>query len=155
MDEQSTPEEAAELAFDEAGQADPVGARGSGGEEGLQVLPDDPVQDRVGGGARDVGSHGAGPSGFRAARQGLAAARQNQVAPGTEAARCNTRRNRAFHRRSSVGSPPPLGAYARGRFDDEVRGELVVLGVRVAEGDHPPSAGSACISAAMPVGAEP
>jgi hypothetical protein len=33
MDEQATPEKAAELAFDEAGQADPVGARGSGGEE--------------------------------------------------------------------------------------------------------------------------
>ena len=93
MDEQSTPEEAAELACDEAGQADPVGARGSGGEEDIQVLPDDPVQDRIGGGARDVGSHGAGPSGFRAARQRLAAPRQNEVAPGTEAARCNTRRN--------------------------------------------------------------
>jgi hypothetical protein len=94
MDEQATPEEAAEL--NEAGQADPVGACGSGGEEGLEVLPDDPVQDRVGGGARDVGSHGAGPSGFRAARQRLAAARQNEVAPGTEAARCNTQRNRGY-----------------------------------------------------------
>jgi hypothetical protein len=30
------------------------------------VLLDDPVQDRVSGGARDVGSHGAGHSGFRA-----------------------------------------------------------------------------------------
>ena len=97
MDEQPAPEEAAELAFDEARQADPVGARRRRGEEGLQVLPHDPVQDRVGGGARDVGSHGAGPSGFRAVRQCLAAARQNEIARSTEAPRCNTRRNRALH----------------------------------------------------------
>ena len=43
-----------------------VGARGGRGEEGLQMLLHHPVQDRVGGGARDVGSHGAGSSGFRA-----------------------------------------------------------------------------------------
>jgi hypothetical protein len=56
-------EEGAELAFDEAGQADPVGARGDCGEEGLQVLPDHSVQDRVGGSAGYVGSHGArGPA---------------------------------------------------------------------------------------------
>jgi len=36
MDEQSTAEEGAELAFDEAGQADPVGARGGSGEEGFR-----------------------------------------------------------------------------------------------------------------------
>jgi hypothetical protein len=41
--------------------------RGGGcGEEAFQVFVDDPVQDRVGGGARDIGSHGAGPSRFRA-----------------------------------------------------------------------------------------
>ena len=122
VDEQATPQAAAELAFDEAGQADPVGARCSGGEEGLQVVPDDPVQDRVGGGARDVGSHGAGPSGFRAARQRLAAAprtrshlapRRRGVAPGATA-RCT-----AGHRSARCH---PLGAHARGRFDAEVRG---------------------------------
>ena len=64
MDEPATPEEAAELALDEAGQADPVGAGGGCGEEGLQMLLDHPVQDRVGSGARSVGSHGAGPSDF-------------------------------------------------------------------------------------------
>ena len=62
MDEQPAAEEAAELALDEAGQADPVGAGGGRGEEGLQMLLDHPVQDRVGGGARSVGSHGAGPA---------------------------------------------------------------------------------------------
>ena len=56
MDEQPAPEEGAELALDEAGQSHPVGARGGGGEEGLQVLPDHSVQDRVGGSAWDVGS---------------------------------------------------------------------------------------------------
>ena len=66
MCEDTTPEKAAELALDEAGQPDPVDARGGRSEEGLQMLLDRPVQDRVGGGARDVGSHGAGPSGFRA-----------------------------------------------------------------------------------------
>jgi len=37
------------------------------------VLVDYPVQDRVGSGARDVGSHSAGPSAFRAvpAREAL------------------------------------------------------------------------------------
>jgi hypothetical protein len=59
-------EEGTELAFDEVGQPDSVGARGGRGEEGFQVLLDHAVQDRVGGGARDVGSHGAGSSGFRA-----------------------------------------------------------------------------------------
>src|SRR5215470_4912254 len=66
MCEDTTAEKAAELALDEAGQPDPVGARGGRGEEGLQMLPDHPVQDRVGGSAWDVGSHGARPSGFRA-----------------------------------------------------------------------------------------
>src|SRR5262245_6842197 len=66
MDEQPAPEEGAELALDEAGQSHPVGARGGRDEEGLQVLPDHSVQDRVGGSAWDVGSHGARPSGFRA-----------------------------------------------------------------------------------------
>src|SRR5262249_50944612 len=66
MDEQPAPEEGAELALDEMGQADPVGTRGGRGEEGLQVLPDDPVQDRVDGSAWGVSSHGARPSGFRA-----------------------------------------------------------------------------------------
>ena len=69
MDEQPAPEEGAELALDEAGQSHPVGARGGRGEEGLQVLPDHSVQDRVGGSTWDVGSHGARPSGFRAVRQ--------------------------------------------------------------------------------------
>jgi len=72
---------------------------------------DDPVQDRVGGGARDVGSHGAGPSGFRAVRRCLAAARQSEAARSTEPPECNTRRNRALHYRSSVGA-----ARARGRI---------------------------------------
>jgi len=40
MCEDTTPEKAAELALDEAGQADPVGARGGGGEEDLQVFLD-------------------------------------------------------------------------------------------------------------------
>ena len=66
MREDATPEEGAELAFDEVGQPHPVGARGDRGEEGFQVLVDDPVQDRVGRGSRDVGSHDAAPSGFRA-----------------------------------------------------------------------------------------
>jgi hypothetical protein len=66
MDEQSAPEEAAELALDEARQPLPAGARRGGGEERLQVLLHHAVQDRLGRGARDVGSHGAGPSGFRA-----------------------------------------------------------------------------------------
>ena len=66
MGEDTTPEKATELALDEAGQADPVSARGGRGEEGLQVLPVHSVQDRVGGSAWDVGSHGARPSGFRA-----------------------------------------------------------------------------------------
>src|SRR5262249_18508345 len=66
MDEQSAPEEGAELALDEAGQPDPVGVRSGRGEEGLQMLPDHSVQDRIGGGAWDIGSHGAAPSGFRA-----------------------------------------------------------------------------------------
>ena len=69
MDEQPAPEEGAELALDEAGQPHPVGARSGCGQEGLQVLPDHSVQDRVGGGAWDVGSHGARPSGFRAVQQ--------------------------------------------------------------------------------------
>jgi hypothetical protein len=83
------PQEAADLAFDEAGQADPVGARGSGGEEGLRVLPDDPVQDRVGGGARDVDSHGAGPSGFRAVVADVPDDVPPPVMPGSRRARCN------------------------------------------------------------------
>jgi hypothetical protein len=66
MDEQPAAEEAAEFPFDEVGQPDALGARGGRGEEGLQVFLHHPVQDSVGGGARDVGSHGAGPSGFRA-----------------------------------------------------------------------------------------
>jgi len=52
MGEDTTPEKATELALDEAGQPDPVDARGGRGEEGLQVLPDHSVQDRVGGSAR-------------------------------------------------------------------------------------------------------
>jgi len=48
MDKQPAPEEGAELALDEAGKSHPIGARGGRGEEGLQVLLDDPVQDRVG-----------------------------------------------------------------------------------------------------------
>ena len=66
MREDAAPEESAELALDEAGQSQPVGARSGRGEEGFQVLPDHSVQDRVGGGAGDVRSHGAGASGFRA-----------------------------------------------------------------------------------------
>src|SRR5262245_38797059 len=67
MREDTAPEESAELAFDEGGQPDPVGARGGRGEEGFQVLQDHSVQDRVGGSAwGGVGSHGARPSGFRA-----------------------------------------------------------------------------------------
>jgi hypothetical protein len=66
MDEQPAPEEGTELALDEAGQPDPVGVRGGRGEEGLRMLPDYPVQDRVDGSAWDVGSRGARPSGFRA-----------------------------------------------------------------------------------------
>ena len=115
MDEQPTPEEAAELTLDEARQPHPVGARGGRGEEGLQVLPHHPVQDRVGGGARDVGSHGAGPSGFRAVRHRLAAGRENEVARGTQAPGRNTRRNRALHRRSSVGSPRPATTACAGQ----------------------------------------
>jgi hypothetical protein len=103
MNEQSTPEEGAELALDGLRQADAIGARRRRGEEALEVVPHDPVQDRVGGSARDVGSHGAGPSGFRAVRHRLAAARQNAVARSTGAAGCNTRRNGALHCRSSVG----------------------------------------------------
>ena len=48
MDEQSAPEEGAELLLDEGEQPDPVGARGGRSEEGFQMLVDDPVQDRVG-----------------------------------------------------------------------------------------------------------
>jgi hypothetical protein len=66
MDEQPAPEEGTELAFDEVGQPDPVGARGGRGEEGFKVLLDHAVQDRVGGGTRDVGTHGAEPSVLRA-----------------------------------------------------------------------------------------
>src|SRR5262249_9624619 len=66
MDEQPAPEEGAELALDEAGQPDPVGVRGGRGEEGLQMLLNHRVQDRVGGGSGDVGSHGAGSSAFHA-----------------------------------------------------------------------------------------
>ena len=105
MGEDTAAEEAAELAFDEAGQADAVGARGRCGEEAFQVVLHHPVQDRVGGGARDVGSHGAAPSGFRAVRHRLAAARRNAVARSTQAPGRNTRRNRALHRRSAVDSP--------------------------------------------------
>src|SRR5262245_40039445 len=77
MDEQPAPEEGAELALDDAGQPHPVGARGGRGEDGLQVLPDHSVQDRVGGSAWDVGSHGARPSGFRA----VATARPQDARP--------------------------------------------------------------------------
>jgi len=38
MDEQSAPDEVAELAFDEVGQPHPVGARSGCGEEGLQSV---------------------------------------------------------------------------------------------------------------------
>jgi hypothetical protein len=105
MDEQATPEEAAELAFDEAGQADPVGARGGRGEEGLQVLPDDPVQDRVGGSAWGVGSHGARPSGFRAV-----AATRPQDARTTSTPRSPRRRGAtpAATERCAGPSPEPL-----------------------------------------------
>jgi hypothetical protein len=63
MDEQPAPEEGTELALDEAGQPHPVGARSCCGQEGLQVLPDHSVQDRVGGSTWDVASHGARLSG--------------------------------------------------------------------------------------------
>jgi len=66
MDEQPAPEESAELALDKAGQSHPVGARRGRGEEALHMLLDHAMQDRAGRGARNVGSHGAGPSGFRA-----------------------------------------------------------------------------------------
>ena len=96
MDEQPAPEEGAELALDEAGQPDPVGARGGRGEESLQVLPDHSVQDRVGGSARDVGSHGARPSGFRAVASTRPQDARTTSAPGSPRRRRNTRRNRAL-----------------------------------------------------------
>ena len=40
--------------------------RCAGAASKVEVLVHDPVEDRVGSGARDVGSHGAGPSAFRA-----------------------------------------------------------------------------------------
>jgi hypothetical protein len=108
MDEQSTPQEATELAFDEAGQPDPVGARGGGGEEGLQIFLHHAVQDGVDGGARDVGRHGTGPSGFRAVRQCRAAARRNEIGRGPEVPGCNTLRNGVLRCPSSVGSRPSV-----------------------------------------------
>jgi hypothetical protein len=87
---------------------------------------------------RDVGSHGAGPSAFRAARQRLAAARQNEVAPGTEAARWTTRRNRALHRRSSVDSPPSTNDGVRGAGSMMTSaGSSSSWGCGFAERDHP------------------
>ena len=98
MREDPAPEEGAELALDEAGQPHPVGARGGRGEEGLQVLPDHSVQDRVGGSAWDVRSHGARPSGFRA----VATARPQDartISTGEfKTSQRNTRRNRALRR---------------------------------------------------------
>jgi hypothetical protein len=50
----------------------------------------------------------------RAVRHRLAAARENVIARGTRAAGCNTRRNGALHRRSSVGSPATCYDRVRG-----------------------------------------
>src|SRR5262249_41322565 len=104
MDEQSTPEQGAELAFDEAGQPRPVGAGGRRGEEGLQMLADYSVQNGVAASAWSVESHGARPSGLRAARQRLAAARVNKVLRTADAARRNTRCNGVLPRRSLLAA---------------------------------------------------
>jgi len=66
VDEQSAAEEAPELPGDEGGEPHPVGAGGGLREEFLQVLAHDAVEDGAVGGARDIGFHGTGRSGWRA-----------------------------------------------------------------------------------------
>jgi hypothetical protein len=107
MREDATPKEGAELAFDEVGH--PVGARGGRGEEGFQVLVDDPVQDRVGRGARDVGSHDAGPSGSVPWRQRYRWTFGRAYTPGAQPSGRNNRCNRALRGPvTGIDRPDPL-----------------------------------------------
>jgi hypothetical protein len=130
MREDAAPEESAELAFDEVGQPDPVGARGGRGEEAFQVFVDDPMQDRVSGGARDIGSHGAGPSGFRAVATAVPLDVRTAYTWGPRRRGATT----VATERCADALPEPIAVtrYDRGpraRLADHVVGDVVLLGV--------------------------
>src|SRR5262249_52610872 len=134
LDEQSAPEEGAELLLDEGEQPDPVGARGGRSEEGFQMLVDDPVQDRV-------GRRRAGRREPRRRARGLpcradsgTAGRADGIHPAAQPSGRNDRRNRAL-RGPVTGTDRRDPLRPRARLDDHVLGDVVVLGAGVAQ-DH-------------------
>src|SRR5262249_22531842 len=77
---------------------------GGRGEEGLQMLPDYSLQDRVDGSAWGVGSHGARPSGCRAV-----AATRPQDARTTSTPRSSRRQDETPGATERCGGPSPYG----------------------------------------------
>ena len=124
MAEQPGPKEGANSRSMKSGH---VSARGAAARKGSRCSWDDPMQDRVGGGARDVGSHGARPSGWRAVAPAV---------PLDVRTACNqkpSRRGATPGATERCAAGPVTGSDRRDRYrararpNDQVLGNVVVL----------------------------